>query len=269
MPETAEDSAATTLRVAGASYSPLRALGRTGITVAPAGADWRDAARGLVRRLELGLSRRWVPARTGRRFDLRRTLRASLQTGGVPVGPRWRWRPRRVPRFVVLVDGSRSMSGAASTAMTIAAALAGVTPRIEMFTFSTALQRVTGDLRRATAGVRVTIESERDAWGGGTSIGACLRACLRSPEGRRIGRDTVVIIASDGLDVGEPDTLRSAMHDLRTRAAAVVWLNPLLDTPGYEPTSRGMRAARPFITTFANVKDAAGLARLSRRIRVR
>ena len=43
---------------------------------------WRDAARSLVRRLHVGLSRRWRPARQGRRFDLRRTLRASLQTGG-------------------------------------------------------------------------------------------------------------------------------------------------------------------------------------------
>lgn len=269
MPEAAEDTPATTLRLARASYSPLRASGRTGIAVAPVGAAWHDAARALVRRIELGLSRRWVPAPTGRRFDLRRTLRASLHTGGEPIGPRWRRRARRVPRFVVLVDGSRSMSDAASTAMTIAAALAGVTPRVEVFTFSTALQRVTPAVRRAAAGTPVTIDAERESWGGGTSIGASLRACLRSPEGRRIGRDTVVVIASDGLDVGEPDTLRSAMHDLRSRAAGIVWLNPLLDTPGYEPTSRGMRTARPFISTFASVKDAEGLTRLARRVRVR
>ena len=43
----------------------------------------------------------------------------------------------------------------------------------------------------------------------------------------------------------------------------------LLDTPGYEPTSRGMAAARPFITTFISVHDSAGLARLARLVRVR
>jgi len=49
----------------------------------------------------------------------------------------------------------------------------------------------------------------------------------------------------------------------------VVWLNPLLDTPGYEPTASGMRAARPFVDTFASVNDAAAFARLARSVRVR
>ena len=83
---------------------------------------WRDAARSFVRRLHLGLSRRWRPASRGRRFDLRRTLRASLQTGGEALSPRWLRRPRRAPRFVLLVDGSRSMSAHARTALQMAVA---------------------------------------------------------------------------------------------------------------------------------------------------
>ena len=59
------------------------------------------------------------------------------------------------------------------------------------------------------------------------------------------------------------------MRELDRRSAGVVWLNPLLDTPGYEPIARGMRAARPFVRTFTSVNDAAGLWRLSRMIRVR
>ncbi|HVC18757.1 MAG TPA: VWA domain-containing protein [Vicinamibacterales bacterium] len=84
-----------------------------------------------------------------------------------------------------------------------------------------------------------------------------------------MGRATVVIVISDGLDVGEPELLRGAMRELSRRSAAVVWLNPLLETPGYEPTARGMRAARPYVTTFGSVNDAEGLARLSRLVRVR
>lgn len=269
IPEAAEASPDATVRMARASYSHLHATGRTSIAVVPAGPAWHEAARGLVRRIELGLSRRWIPAPSGQRFDLRRTLRASLHTGGEPIAPRWRRRARRRPRFVMLVDGSRSMSEAASTAMTMAAALAGVTPRVEVFAFSTALQRVTPAVRRAAEGSPSSVDAGRESWGGGTRIGECLGACLRSPEGRRIGRDTVVIVASDGLDVGEPDTLRSAMQELRRRAAGIVWLNPLLDTPGYEPTSRGMRTVRPYLSTFASVKDAEGLTRLGRLMRVR
>jgi len=63
--------------------------------------------------------------------------------------------------------------------------------------------------------------------------------------------------------------LRAAMRELRRRSASVVWLNPLLETAGYEPTASGMRAARPFVDTFASVNDVAAFARLARMVRVR
>jgi uncharacterized protein with von Willebrand factor type A (vWA) domain len=66
-----------------------------------------------------------------------------------------------------------------------------------------------------------------------------------------------------------PDVLRDAMREVRRRSAGVVWLNPLLATDGYEPTAAGMSAARPYISTFASVADQAGLARLSRVVRLR
>ena len=230
---------------------------------------WRDAARSFVRRLHLGLSRRWRPASRGRRFDLRRTLRAGLQTGGEALSPRWLRRPRRAPRFVLLVDGSRSMSAHARTALQMAVALASATMRVEVFTFSTALQRVTDEVRRAAAGELRRLDRLHHAWAGGTTIGACLRDFLRRFGERMVGRDTVVMIASDGLDVGAPDMLRDAMRELHRRSAGVVWLNPLLETEGYEPTAAGMRAARPYVTTFTSVNDQAGLARLSRLVRLR
>jgi uncharacterized protein len=255
--------------VARSNYSPIEAESGDAPALTRAEGAWRDAARSLVRRLDVGLSRRWRPARKGTRFDLRRTLRVSLQTGGEPLTPRWLRRPRRAPRFVLLIDGSRSMSGYARGALQAAVALASITRRVEVFTFSTALQRVTGGVRRAAAGETHDLESVQYAWGGGTSIGACLREFLRTFGERLLGRDTVVIIASDGLDLGEPDTLRDAMIELRRRSAGLVWLNPLLETDGYEPTARGMRAARPYVTTFASVTDAASFARLSRVVRVR
>jgi uncharacterized protein len=230
---------------------------------------WRDAARSFVRRLHLGLTRRWRPARRGRRFDLRRTLRAGLQTGGETLSPRWLRRPRRAPRIVLLIDGSRSMGAHARTALQMAVGLAAATTRVEVFTFSTELRRVTGDVRRAAAGEVRRLDRLHRAWAGGTSIGACLRDFLRRFSERTVGRETVVMIVSDGLDVGEPDVLREAMRELRRRAAGVVWLNPLLETEGYEPTAAGMRAARPHITTFASVTDQAGLIRLSRMVRLR
>ena len=179
------------------------------------------------------------------------TVRPSAHAAGRACRPAAR-RCRRVGcaalggrrEFVLLVDGSRSMSAYARTALQIAVALASATMRVEVFTFSTALQRVTGDVRRAAAGEARRLDRLHHAWAGGTTIGACLREFLRRFGERMVGRDTVVIIASDGLDVGVPDMLRDAMRELHRRSAGVVWLNPLLETEGYEPTAR-RDAARP------------------------
>jgi uncharacterized protein with von Willebrand factor type A (vWA) domain len=252
------------------SYSPLEAEAVGEVPeLRPVEPAWHDAARVLVRRLHLGLSRRWRPAARGPRFDLRRTLRASLQTGGEAITARWLRRPRRTPEFVLLIDGSRSMGPYTRTALQVAVAMASVTMRLEAFTFSTELQRVTNDVRRSAAGETRRLEHLEHAWAGGTSIGRCLREFLRRFGERMMGRATVVMIVSDGLDVGEPNVLGDAMRELHRRSAGLVWLNPLIETPGYEPTAAGMITARPYITTFASANDVVGLARLSRLLRVR
>jgi hypothetical protein len=268
--ETTDSDLDETAPFARASYSPLEARSADDAPdLMQVETEWRDAARSLVRRVHIGLARRWRPASRGLRFDLRRTLRASLQTGGEALAPRWLRRRVTRPRFVLLVDGSRSMSAYARTALQVGVAMTSVTVRVEVFTFSTALQRVTPDVRRAAAGERRRLERLEYAWGGGTTIGVCLEQFVRRFGERLLSRDTVVIIASDGLDVGDIDTLGGVMRTLHRRAASVVWLNPLLATPAYEPTASGMRVARPYVITFASVASAADLARLSRVVRVR
>ena len=179
--------------LAAASYSPMGAPATAEVELSAVDDGWVNAARVLVRRIYLGVSRRWRPGAKGRRFDLRRTLRTSLQTGGEPLVPRWLHRPRRTPRFVVLIDGSRSMSQHAGAALTVAAALMRATSRVEVFTFSTALQRVTTEVRRGIAGATRRLSLAEYAWGGGTCIGACLADFLQrfSEIGRASCRERV------------------------------------------------------------------------------
>jgi len=249
-----------------ASYSPLAGEGAP-LLLEPPTRAWLEAAGALSARVQTAASRRWRPAVHGPRFDFRRTLRTSLHTGGEPITPRWRAPPRHRSRFVVLIDGSRSMGESARPALRTAVALSAVSRATETFTFSTMLRRITRDTRRAAAGERRTLHVEQ-AWGGGTTIGACLDEFLLVFGERLLGPDTVVIIASDGLDVGSPNLLRQAMARLARRAAAIVWINPLLDTAGYEPTAVGMSLARPHITTLASVGDPDALRALARALRV-
>jgi len=265
--EVADAEQETSAGLLRASYSPFGVEGQAA-TLEPVDRAWREAAAMLVSRVHAGLSRRWQPAKQGRRFDLRRTLRTSLPTGGDVVTPKWRARPRRRPRLVMLVDGSRSMEPYVRPALQMAVALAGATLNTEVFTFSTALRRVTREVRRAAAGERRHLQLH-DAWGGGTTIGACLREFLHRYGERLLGRDAVVIIVSDGIDVGDVSVLRAAMARLSRVSASIVWLNPLLPTPGFAPTALGMSVARPYITTFSSVGSPADLVRLARAVRIR
>jgi uncharacterized protein len=247
------------------SYSPFEAEG-TEADLGPVDPAWREAAAALVSRVRVGMSRRSRPSPRGQRFDLRRTLRRSLHDGGDLLMPHWRSRRRRKPRFVVAIDGSRSMTVHTRPALQTATALSSVAPETETFTFSTALQRVTRDIQRAAAGEPRRVHLYQ-AWGGGTTIGACLSDFVQRFGEHLLGRDTIVVIASDGLDVGNPALLRNTMARLSRHSAALVWLNPLLDSAGYEPTALGMSIARPFVTTLTSVTNPHDLVRLSRMMR--
>jgi uncharacterized protein len=227
-----------------ARYSPIEGASPP----PPIPLDGYDDADALVQRLisriRLGRSRRLRPQPHGRYLDLRRTVRASLQTGGEIVTLRRRGYPLRNPRFVMLIDASRSMSEYTPAALQVAQALLRRTRRASAFVFSTALREITRDLRR-----NQPVTNTGEAWGGGTRIGASLNAFVRN-FGSRIDDHTYVILVSDGLDVGDIPQLEHAMREIARRSAAIAWVNPHAAQPGFTPASRGMLAALPYLTSL-------------------
>ena len=215
----------------------------------------------LVARTRLAQARRWRPDQRGRRIDLRRTVRASVATGGEPLALRRADHPLRHARFVLLIDGSRSMAQHAGPMLLFAHALSRRTRRARAFVFSTALREITDALRDPRA-PSTGLPALDDAWGGGTRIGANLEAFTRGPYARLVRADTIVLIFSDGLDVGDLDGLERALRALRGRAAAVVWLNPHAGTPGFAPESGGMRRALPYLSVLLPAATDDDLAAL-------
>ena len=232
-------------------------------------AEMLGAASRLIASLHLGRSRKWRPMRRGRRFDLRRTLRASLGTGGDPVTLRRLGHPRRNPRFVVLLDGSRSMTEHGPLMLQFAYALARRSSRVHVYVFSTALREVTAELRGAGAKTTAALDAAGEAWGGGTRIGDNLLRFVREHSGRMAADDTATIIVSDGLDTGDVPRLSRAMRAIRRRSAAVVWINPNAAVPAYSPQTRGMRAALPYVDALVGATDARGYGNALRRRRKR
>lgn len=231
--------------------------------------DLLKAASALIRRVRLGRGRRWHPMPRGRRFDFRRTLRASLRSGGDPVSPRYQGHPRRAPRFLIVLDGSRSMEPHAALLLRYAAALMLRSRRVEVYSFSTGLTRLTPVLRHSLdrqALWSLQLPDLGEGWGGGTRIGDNLLRLTRD-ERARLSSDTVTMVLSDGLDTGEPELLARAARELSRQSGRLIWLNPLAGIPGYLPIARGMAAALPYLDVFAAATDVASLAALPGRLK--
>jgi len=242
-----DESAAQRWQHLRARYSPIESA-MAPPPISREGYDDADAlVQRLIVRLRLGRTRRLRPQLRGPKLDLRRTLRASMQTGGEIVTLRRRGYPLRNPRFIMLIDASRSMSEYAPIALQVAHALCRRTRRASTFVFSTALREITRDLRRSRIGE--PLAGIGAAWGGGTRIGASLNAFVRNFSSR-VDDHTLVIVVSDGLDVGDLDQLDHAMRELSRRSAAVAWVNPHAAEPGFAPSSRGMQTALPYLTTL-------------------
>jgi uncharacterized protein with von Willebrand factor type A (vWA) domain len=224
------------------------------------------AVRRLVAAVRIAPSRRWLPDRNGPRPDLRRTLRASLETGGDPIVLRRRGRTPRSARFVVLIDGSRSMTEHAAPLLQFAHALCRHTPRAHAFVFSTELRDVTKPLREPDRPGR-PLDDLGESWGGGTRIGASLAGFAERYGPRLLSAETIVFVASDGLDVGEIDRLERAMRTLRGRSAALIWLHPHAGVRGFTPSARGMRAALPYLDALVPAGGATDLVALAQGLR--
>ncbi|AKS30792.1 vWA domain-containing protein [Mycolicibacterium goodii] len=202
---------------------------------------------------------------SGRRIDLRETIRASRTTGWEPVRlarTRRRTRPRRV---VLVCDVSGSMQPYAVVYLHLMRAAAvrrrgGAHP--EVFAFATTLTRLTAALSHRSAEVALSRADAKvhDRYGG-TRLGRSIAALLAAPHGNLL-RGSVVVIASDGWDADAPDVARRAMSRLRRRAHLVIWLNPRAAAPGYAPRAGAMAAALPYCDHFLPAHTLTGLREL-------
>jgi len=215
----------------------------------------------IARRLARRISRRRRPSARRGRIDLRRTLRANL-TRGELIDLRFRRRKRKKVRLVLLCDVSGSMDLYSRFLLQFLFALQSAFSRVETFTFSVRLTRVTDYLRaRSYREVLRRLTAVKD-WSGGTRIGESLAEFNRGWPSL-VDRRTIVIILSDGWDTGDPDVLAAELLRIKRRAGRVIWLNPLLGNPSYEPLTRGMAAALPLVDRFAAAHNLAALRDLA------
>ena len=221
----------------------------------------------IAKRLAKRASRRRKPSRRRGAVDLRRSMRANLMRGEI-IELRRRARRLRKLRLVLLCDVSGSMDLYSRFLLQFLFALQNVFGRVETFTFATRLTRVSELLRGPSYKKALSRLRDVSDWSGGTRIGDSLRE-FNQAWGSLVDRHTIALILSDGWDTGEPEVLAHEMLALKRRAGRVIWLNPLLGDPSYEPLTRGMAAALPAVDHFAAAHNLASLRELAGHLSLR
>lgn len=224
-------------------------------------------ARQLIARMTLPLSevetRRLAPDPRGRRLDMRRTLRASLRTGGDIVQLRRLGRIDKPVPIVALLDISGSMSEYTRLFLHFLHAVTDARKRVAVFAFGTRLTNLTRALRaRDPDEALASCSSSVMDWSGGTRIATSLHTFNRLWSRRVLGQGATVLLISDGLEREADSRLSFEMDRLHRSCRRLIWLNPLLRYGGFEPKAQGVKMMLPHVDEFRpvhNLKSMQGL----------
>jgi uncharacterized protein len=249
-----------------AQYSPEEILGQKdfGNLATEELARVREFVSHLSRRIAQTISRRWKRGRTGDHLDFRKSIRQSLKYGGELVELRMR-KPKPKPiRLILLGDVSGSMDVYCQFFLLLMYGLQNGYPHCETFVFSTRLSHITSLMKRRAFGEALQLLSKKVSdWSGGTNIGAALHQLHQQHTDLLNPRKTVLLIFSDGWDRGETQLLDLEMENMKRQVKRLIWLNPLLGSPNYQPLCKGMSTALPYLDHFVPCHNFASLKKLS------
>lgn len=227
-----------------------------------------EQARLLMKRLkwEIGMrrSRRKIATSKGRFIDARKTMRKSLQTAGVPLRISQRKIKYKPRALIVICDISGSMDRYSRLLLQFIHTIENDMAKVEAFVFGTRLTRITRVLKKRPIDEAITrVSREVQDWAGGTRIGESIQTFNQEYARRVLRNGAVVLIISDGWDRGDPQLLGNEMMRLQRSSYRLIWLNPLLGSPRYQPLTRGMQAALPYIDDFLPVHNLESLELLA------
>ncbi|MEW2395580.1 VWA domain-containing protein [Streptomyces sp. NPDC046862] len=228
--------------------------------------ELRRTLQPLARKLATRLAARRRRAARGQ-IDIRRTLRRSLSTGGVPLRPAYRrHRPAR-PEIVLLCDVSGSVAGFANFTMLLVQAMRDQFSRIRVYAFVNRVDEVThlittGAADPAGLGRRIATEAAVSGWHGSSDYGSALGE-FAERHLDAVGPRTSVIVLGDartnGFDPNVP-----ALRRIAARARRVHWFNP--EAPAHWSTGDSAAHAYAEVVDMHACRNARRLGELVTRL---
>src|SRR5437868_7667468 len=189
------------------------------------------AVHRVVAQLRRRLATQGLQARGHRRHahvDVRRTMRASLQTGGVPVVLKYRPRRPRRPEIYVLCDVSTSVTSASVFFLSVLHALHDAFRKLRSFVFIERISEVTDIFERERNFKAVSEAIGRDAGvadvSGYTDYGRVWSEFLVQVEDDLHPRATVIVLGDARTNGRDPRA--DLFAKVAARAGRTIWLNP-------------------------------------------
>lgn len=209
-------------------------------------------------------TRRFSNRQTGKRIDMRRTIRQSLKFSGGFIPIIYKTRKTRRPPLVVICDISGSMERYSRMLLHFMHAVTNDRDRVFTFLFGTRLTNVTRSLKNKDVDVALKhVGKEVLDWSGGTRIGLCLAEFNKYWSRRVLSQGGITILISDGLDRDEASGLDIEMARLHRTSRKLIWLNPLLRYKGFEPKSLGIKTMLPHVDEFKTIHNLSSVRELS------
>jgi uncharacterized protein with von Willebrand factor type A (vWA) domain len=225
----------------------------------------------LVQRLACEIPLPWprVPARrtqrsrSGARVDWAHTLRESARLDGELLSLPYLARRTQALPVLILIDVSGSMERYARLMLAFLHQSTRGLAR-SVFAFGNQLTELNSAFRHADADVMLATANELiQDFAGGTQIGHSLEQLRLTQHRQLIGRRTVVLLITDGLDTGEPSVLAQELAWLKRNCRSLLWLNPLLRFEHYAPSAGGASVLKKYADGMLAIHDLAHLEDLA------
>ena len=202
----------------------------------------------------------------GTRMDWTRAMRDAARLGGELIRlPHLQRRQQALP-LLILIDVSGSMERYARLMMAFLHQSTRKVPR-SVFAFGTELTDLSGPFRLAdTDDMLLAVSAKIADFAGGTRLGLSLSQLRTRHQRQLIGRRTVVLLITDGLDTGATSDLSHELSWLKRHCRKLLWLNPLLRFDGYAPIASGAQVLHRHADGMVAIHNMARLQDLAQAI---
>jgi uncharacterized protein with von Willebrand factor type A (vWA) domain len=187
--------------------------------------EMREAVAALARRLKNLMSIRRRHKKRGR-LDVKATLRASMEFGGVPFRIRFEDKRKERPQVVILCDISDSVRNVSRFMLQFVHSLQDLYSRVRSYVFVADIAEVSRLFKENDIQTAIN-----DAIGGGvvnvyahSDFGRAFKAFHRDHLEAIDSRTTVIILGDARNNYNPPNDW--VLRDVQQRARQVIWLNP-------------------------------------------